>query len=108
MKYEVNIAMINSKGEVIYTNAEIAYELGLTAATVNAAAKRLFGGGRVPHYTLNDARLIVKYIKSISVEEDAKRLAALHEVVQEVMGENSTSMSDEGTRKRIDNDLYKV
>lgn len=28
--------MINTKGEWIYTNAEIAYELGLSPATVNA------------------------------------------------------------------------
>jgi DNA-binding CsgD family transcriptional regulator len=37
--------MINAKGEVIYTNAEIAYELGLSPATVNAIGKRLFGNG---------------------------------------------------------------
>lgn len=41
--------MINAKGETIYTNAEIAYELGLTPATINAVGKRLFGSGRVPH-----------------------------------------------------------
>ena len=39
--------MINSKGETIYTNAEIAYELGLSPSTVNAIGKRLFGN-RVP------------------------------------------------------------
>ena len=36
--------MINTNGEWIYTNAEIAYELGLSPATVNAIAKRLYAG----------------------------------------------------------------
>lgn len=99
--------MINSKGETIYTNAEIAYELGLSPATINAVGKRLFGNGKVPHWTLNDAKLIAQYIKSISVDEDAKRLGRLHEVLSEVM-KDMTQMTDEETRKRVDNDLYKV
>ncbi len=32
--------MINTKGEWIYTNAEIAYELGLSPATINAIGKK--------------------------------------------------------------------
>ena len=52
--------MINTKGETIYTNAEIAYELGLTPTTINAVGKRLFGSGRVPHWTLNFER--VRYL----------------------------------------------
>ena len=99
--------MINAKGETIYTNAEIAYELGLTPATINAVGKRLFGGGKVPHWTLNDARLIVEYIKSISVEEDAKRLTLLHDMVEGVM-QSTEKMTDEETRKRVDKDLHKV
>ena len=99
--------MINAKGETIYTNAEIAYELGLTPATINAVGKRLFGGGKVPHWTLNDARLIVEYIKSISVEEDAKRLTLLHDMVEGVM-QGAEKMTDEETRKRVDKDLHKV
>lgn len=99
--------MINSKGETIYTNAEIAYELGLSPATINAVGKRLFGNGKVPHWTLNDAKLIAEYIKSISVDEDAKRLGRLHEVLSEVM-KDMTQMTDEETRKRVSNDLYKV
>lgn len=99
--------MINAKGETIYTNAEIAYELGLTPATINAVGKRLFGGGKVPHWTLNDARLIVEYIKSISVEEDAKRLTLLHDMVEGVM-QGTEKMTDEETRKRVDKDLHKV
>lgn len=95
--------MINAKGEVIYTNAEIAYELGLTPATVNAVGKRLFGN-RIPHWTLNDAKLIVEYIKSISVEEDSKRLTALHDVISEIMGD--IKLDDDGTRKRIDKDIH--
>lgn len=102
--------MINAKGETIYTNAEIAYELGLTPATIatiNAVGKRLFGGGRVPHWTLNDARLIAEYIKSISVEEDAKRLSILHDTLETVM-RGTEKMTDEETRKRVDRDLHKV
>ena len=95
--------MINAKGEVIYTNAEIAYELGLTPATVNAVGKRLFGN-RIPHWTLNDAKLICEYIKSISVEEDAKRLTALHNVIREVMGD--CKLDDSNIRKRIDRDIH--
>lgn len=95
--------MINAKGETIYTNAEIAYELGLTPATINAVGKRLFGV-RIPHWTLNDARRIAEYIKSISVEEDAKRLAVLHDVIQEVMGDYKPDDAD--TKQRINKDVY--
>ena len=92
--------MINAKGEVIYTNAEIGYELGLSPATINAVGKRLFGCGVVPHWNLERVKLIVEYIKSISVEEDAKRLTILHDTIAEIMG-GATVMNDEETRKRI-------
>lgn len=95
--------MINSKGQPIYTNAEIANELGISPATVNACAKRLFGHVRIPHWTLNDAKLIVTYIKSISVDEDAKRLAALHNTVVEIMGE--TEISDDSVKQFAKNDI---
>ena len=95
--------MINAKGQIIYTNAEIAYELGISPATVNACAKRLFGTVRIPHWTLNDVKLICRYVKSISVEEDTKRLLALHEAIQEIMGENS--LDDVEVRKYVDNDI---
>lgn len=99
--------MINAKGETIYTNAEIAYELGLAPATINAVGKRLFGGGRVPHWTLNDAKLIAEYVKSISIEEDAKRLSLLHDTIKEIM-QGSEKMTDEETSKRVNRDLHKV
>ena len=98
--------MINSKGETIYTNAEVAYELGISPATVNAVGKRLFGSGRVPHWTLNDVKLICQYIKSISVEEDSKRLLALHSVVEDIMG--SESLNDEEVKVRVRKDLHNV
>ena len=98
--------MINSKGETIYTNAEVAYELGISPATVNAVGKRLFGSGKVPHWTLNDVKLICQYIKSISVEEDAKRLAALHSVVEDIMG--SDSLNDEEVKARVRKDIHNV
>lgn len=96
--------MINAKGQEIYTNAEIAYELGISPATVNACAKRLFGTVRIPHWTLNDAKLICRYIKSISAEEDAQRLLALHEAIQEIM--NGAKLDDNDMRKRVDNDIH--
>ena len=97
--------MINAKGETIYTNAEIAYELGISPATVNACVKRLFGYGKIPHWTLREAKLIVEYVKSISVEADAKRLSILHDMVVDVMGEN-IQLDDADTRKRIDKDIH--
>lgn len=97
--------MINSKGETIYTNAEIAYELGLSPATINAVGKRLWGGGKVPHWTLNDAKTIMEYIKSISVDEDAKRLARLHEVCVSVFGDSKLD-DDAIVRKSVDKDIY--
>lgn len=99
--------MINAKGETIYTNAEIAYELGLAPATINAIGKRLFGNGRVPHWTLNDAKLIAEYIKSISVEEDSKRLSLLHDAIEDIM-RGAEKMTDEETRKRVNRDIHKA
>lgn len=96
--------MINAKGETIYTSAEIAYELGVSPATINAVGKRIFGSGRIPHWTINDARLICEYIKSISVEEDAKRLAMLHDVVESIMG--GKKLEDVETRKQVDKDIH--
>lgn len=96
--------MINSKGETIYTNAEIAYELGLSSTTINAIGRRLFGGGHIGHWTLNDAKLIAEYIKSISIDEDAKRLGRLHEVLEEVMA-GTQKMTDEETRKQVNKDI---
>lgn len=97
--------MINSKGEIIYTSAEIAYELGISPATVNAVGKRLWGYGRVPHWTLNDAQRIMEYIKSISVEEDAKRLARLHDVCKTVFGDTLPGDASE-VRDRVNKDIY--
>ena len=98
--------MINSKGETIYTNAEVGYELGLAPATINAIGKRLYGGGRVSHWTLTEVERIVEYIKSISVDEDAKRLNALHDVVEKVMGGKRFDESE--VKERFNKDLYNV
>ena len=46
-----------------------------------------------------------KYIKSISVEEDSKRLSALHDVVNNIFGE--TKLDDTETRQRVNKDIYK-
>lgn len=99
--------MINAKGETIYTNAEIAYEIGLSPTTINACAKRLYGSGRIPHWTLTEARRIAEYIRSISVEEDAKRLAALHETISDVM-KGVTLTDDADMRKRVNNDINDI
>lgn len=96
--------MINAKGEVIYSSAEIGYELGLTAATINAVGRRLYGHGKIPHWTLYEAQRIAEYIKSISVEEDAKRLADLHNTIMEVFGGKVLDKAD--TEKRIEKDIH--
>lgn len=97
--------MINSKGEVIYTSAEIAYELGISQGTVNAVARRLWGHGRIQHWTLNDVKMICEYIKSISIEEDAKRLAALHDTVESIMG-GAMPLDGERIRTRTNADIH--
>lgn len=99
--------MINSKGEVIYTSAEIAYEVGISPATVNAIGRRLYGSGRIPHWTLTDAQRIMEYIRSISVEEDAKRLAALHDACLKVF-DGKLPDDDSELRKRVNNDIRGV
>ena len=96
--------MINSKVQEIYTNAEIAYELGISPATVNACAKRLYGTVKIPHWTLNDAKMITRYIKSISQEADTERLLRLHEAITEIM--NGDKFDDTDIRKRANNDLH--
>ena len=92
--------MINANGETIYTNAEIAYELGLAPTTVNACARRLYGK-RTPHYTLSEAKRICEYIRSISVEEDSRRLALLHETIAEVM-RGARPIQDEEMQRHFD------
>ena len=94
--------MINANGETIYTNSEIAYELGISPATVNACAKRVYGK-RTPHYTLSEAKRICEYIRSISIEEDTRRLALLHETIAEVMRGASPIQEEEMQRHLKDN-----
>ena len=99
--------MISSKGETIYTSAEIAYELGISPCTINAIGRRIFGGGRIAHWTLNDSKLIVEYIKSISVEEDAKRLSILHDMVESVY-DGQTPLTETDVKKQFSKDLHNV
>lgn len=96
--------MINTKGEWIYTNAEIAYELGLSPATINAIGKRLYGN-RIAHWTAIEVQRIIEYIKSITVEEDSKRLAVLHDIVIKCGYEKQ---DDEDLKKRFNKDLHNV
>ena len=93
--------MINTKGEWIYTNAEIAYELGLTPATVNAIGKKLYGN-KIPHWTIGEVRRIIEYIKSITIEEDEKRLNLLRVTIKECGYEKQ---DDENVKKRVSKDL---
>lgn len=96
--------MINTKGEWIYTNAEIAYELGLTPATVNAIGKKLYGN-KIPHWTIDEVRRIIEYIKSITIEEDEKRLNLLREAIKECGYEKQ---DDENVKKRVSKDLHGI
>jgi hypothetical protein len=101
--------MINTKGEWIYSNAEIAYELGLSPATVNAIGKKLYGkklyGNKIPHWTALEVLRIIQYIKSISVEEDEKRLQVLRDIVADT---GYVKQDDEEVRKNVRRDLHNV
>lgn len=96
--------MINTKGEWIYTNAEIAYELGLSPATINAIGKKLYGN-KIPHWTALEVRRIIEYIKSITVEEDEKRLQVLQDIIAEV---GYTKQDNEEVKRNVRRDLYNV
>lgn len=96
--------MINTKGEWIYTNAEIAYELGIAPATVNAIGRRLFGN-KIAHWTIQDVKLIAEYIKSITVEEDSKRLNLLHDTIANCGFERP---KDTDILTRVKKDLHEV
>jgi predicted Zn-ribbon and HTH transcriptional regulator len=96
--------MINTKGEWIYTNPEIAYELGLSPATVNAIGKKLYGN-KIPHWTIDEVRRIIEYIKSITIEEDEKRLNLLRETIKECGYEKQ---DDKDVKKRVSKDLYRI
>lgn len=98
--------MINTKGEWIYTNAEIAYELGIAPATVNAIGRRLFGGGRIAHWTIQDVKLIAEYIKSISVEEESRRLGLLRDTINSIFGDEKLDAED--VKERVNRDLHNV
>lgn len=74
-KWEMD-TMTNSKGEWVYTTSEIGNMLGISANTIRSIGKRLFGVTHY-HYTLDEARIIKRYIDSTSAIEDAKRLSAL-------------------------------
>lgn len=94
--------MINTKGEWIYTNAEIAYELGISPATVNSIAKKLYGV-RVPHWTISEVKMIAEYIKSISIEEDSKRLTLLHDTIAACGFEN---LENDDLAERVKRDIH--
>lgn len=96
--------MINTKGEWIYTNAEIAYELGLSPATINAIGKKLYGN-KIPHWTALEVCRIIEYIKSITVEEDEKRLQVLRDIIAEV---GYTKQDNEEVKRNVRRDLYNV
>ena len=104
MKTVEVLTMINTRGEWIYTNAEIAYELGLSPATVNAIGKKLYGV-KIPHWNAIEVRRIIQYIKSISIEEDEKRLQVLRDIVAE---EAYVKQNDEEVRKNVGRDLHNV
>ena len=96
--------MINTKGEWIYTNPEIAYELGLSPATVNAIGKKLYGN-KIPHWTIVEVRRIIEYIKSITIEEDEKRLNLLRVAIKECGYEKQ---DDENVKKSVAKDLHRI
>ena len=68
---------INSKGEWLYTCAEIGYALGINPNTIRAAAKRLFGNSCKFEFTITEAQRIKAYFNSISPEQEELRIKAL-------------------------------
>lgn len=77
--------MINSEGKFIYTSAEVGHELGLNPKIINVIGERLYGHGKTKFWTPTEVQRIAEYTKSISVEGNAERLAALHRTVNDVM-----------------------
>lgn len=74
--------MINSKGEWLYSNAEIGDALGINPNTIRAAAKRLFGRTSCTEYTLDQARKIKAYFASITPEQEEMRISALFDALK--------------------------
>ncbi len=69
--------MINSKGEWLYTCAEIGYALGINPNTIRAGAKRIYGNACKFQFTVSEAQRIKAYFNSISPEQEEIRIKAL-------------------------------
>lgn len=67
-------------------------------------AKKLYGN-KIPHWTALEVRRIIEYIKSITVEEDEKRLQVLRDIIAEV---GYTKQDNEEVKRNVRRDLYNV
>lgn len=68
--------MLNSKGEWVYTSAELGRLLNIAPTTICAASRSLFGYKRY-QWTLEECVMIKKYLEKISREAYAEHMAAL-------------------------------
>lgn len=66
--------------------------------------KKLYGN-KIPHWTALEVRRIIEYIKSITVEEDEKRLQVLRDIIAEV---GYTKQDNEEVKRNVRRDLYNV
>lgn len=73
--------MINSKGEFLYSCAEIGYALGINPNTIRAGAKRLFGNTCKFQFTIAEAQRIKAYFMSISPEQEELRIKLLFDAL---------------------------
>lgn len=73
--------MINSKGEFLYSCAEIGYALGINPNTIRAGAKRLFGNTYKMQFTVQEAQKIKAYFDSVSPEQEALRIKLLFDAL---------------------------
>ena len=74
--------MINSKGEFLYSCAEIGYALGINPNTIRAGAKRLFGNSYKMQFTVQEAQRIKAYFSSISPEQEELRIKLLFDALE--------------------------
>ena len=77
-----NKSVINSKGEWIYSCAEIGAALGINPNAVRAGAKRIFGTSFRMEFTLDEARKIKAYFDSLTAEKEEMRVKALFDALQ--------------------------
>lgn len=68
--------MLNSKGEWVYSSAELGRVLNIAPATITSVSRTLFGSKRY-QWTLDECVMIKKYMDKVSKRAYAEHMAAL-------------------------------